>query len=83
MFGGRRMNIALNGELFEKVECLKYSGLKITVYRGIEAEVKSRNNYVGKVLGGMKKVFSCRVMGMHIKGMLCEGVTVPTALCRM
>ena len=29
--GGRRMNVALNGEPLEKVECFKYFGSKITV----------------------------------------------------
>ena len=33
---GRKMNIALNGELLEEIECFKYLGSKITVDGGIE-----------------------------------------------
>ena len=29
--GGRRMNVALNVELFEEVKCFEYFGFKITV----------------------------------------------------
>ena len=71
---------ALNGALLEEVECFKYLGSKITVDEGIETEVKSRMNDIGKVLGEMKKVFSCRAMGMNVKRRLYEGVAVPTVL---
>ena len=36
---GGRMNVALNGERLNEVECLKYLGSKITVDRGMETEV--------------------------------------------
>ena len=42
--------------------------------------MKSKIIDVRKVLGGMKTVFSCRVMGMNVKSRLYEGVAVPTAL---
>ena len=42
--GGRRMNVALNGELLEEVECFEHIRSKITVDGGIETEVKSRIN---------------------------------------
>ena len=42
--------------------------------------MKSTINDVGKVLGRLKKVFSCRAMGMNVKRRLYEGVAVPTAL---
>ena len=42
--------------------------------------MKSRINDVGMVLGGVKNLFSCRVMGMHVKIKLYEGVAVPTTL---
>ena len=77
--GGRRMNVALSGKLFEEVECFKYYGPKNIVDGGIETEVKPRINDVRKVLGGMKMVFSCRAMGMNVKRRL-YGVTVPTAV---
>ena len=47
----------------------------------VEAELKyGRINNGGKVMGGMKKVFSCRAMGMNVKRKLYEGVVVLTAL---
>lgn len=48
----------------------------------IESEVKSRVNEVQKVLGGMKKMFSYRSLGMDVKRRLYEGIAVPTALYR-
>ena len=42
-----------------------------------ERQVKSRINDVGKVLGGMIKIFSC--MGMNVQR-LYKGVAVPTTL---
>ena len=57
------------------MECLKYSGSKITVGGGINTEVKSRINDIGNVLGGVKKMFSCRAMGINVKR-LNEGVAV-------
>ena len=52
--GGRRMIVAVNGELLEEVEFFKYLGSKITVDGNIETEVKSRVTDVGKVLGKIK-----------------------------
>ena len=48
------------------MECFKYLGFKITVYGGVETEVKFRINDLGKVLGGMK-VFSIRGMKINVK----------------
>ena len=58
---------------------MQYLGLNITVDRGIETTLKCRITDVEKVLGGMEKVFSCRVIGMNVKKRLYEGVAVPTA----
>ncbi len=41
---------------------------------------KFRMNEVGKVCGGMKRVFKCKSLGMSAKRRLYEGVVVPTAL---
>ena len=57
------MNVALNDELLEEKECFKYFKSKITVDVGMETEMKSRINDMGKVLGRMKKVFDCRMIG--------------------
>ncbi len=53
---GRRMNVALDGEVLEKVECFKHLGSHVDVDGGIEGEVKLRENEVGKVCGGMKSI---------------------------
>ena len=47
---------------------------KITVDVGIEIEVKYGINDVGKVLRGIKKVFSCRAMGMNVKRRLSNAL---------
>ena len=52
----------------------------ITIAGVIETDVKSRINNIGKVLGGMKNVFSCRAMGMNVERRLYEGVAVSIAL---
>ncbi len=46
---GRRMNVALNGEVLEEVDCFMYLGSHVAVDEGIEGEVKFRINVVGKV----------------------------------
>ncbi len=53
---GRRMNVTLDGEVLEEVECFKYLGAHVAVDGGIEGEVKFRMNEIGKVCGGMKSV---------------------------
>ncbi len=55
MVDGRRMNVALNGEVLEEVECFKYLGSHVDVNGGIEGEVTFRLNEVGKVCGGNEK----------------------------
>ncbi len=42
MIDGRRMNVALNGELLEEVECFKYLGSHVAVDGEMEGEVKFR-----------------------------------------
>ncbi|KAK3869735.1 hypothetical protein Pcinc_024963 [Petrolisthes cinctipes] len=76
----RRMNIMLDGEVLEEVECFKYLGSKVTVDSKIETELKSRVNEVGKVLGGMNRMFGCKSLRMDVKRKLYEGIAVPTAL---
>ncbi len=46
---GRGMNVALNGEVLEEVECFKYLGSHVD---------KNRMNEVRKVCGRMKRVFT-------------------------
>ncbi|KAK7882210.1 hypothetical protein WMY93_028384 [Mugilogobius chulae] len=75
-----RVNVALNGELLEEVECFQYLGSHVSVDGGIEGEVEFRMNEVRKIWGGMKRVFECRSLGMDAKRRLYEGVVVPAAL---
>ncbi len=77
---GRRIIVILDGEMLEEVECFKYLGSHVAVDGGIQGEVKFRMNEVGKVCGGMKRVFKCKLLGMSAKRRLYEGVVVPTAL---
>ncbi len=77
---GRKMNVALNGEVLEGVERFKYLESHVEVNGRIEAEVKFRMNKVGKVCGGMKRVSKCKSLGMSAKRRLYEGAVVPTAL---
>ena len=73
-FCNRRMNVALNGDLLKKLECFKYLWSKIIVDGVIKTEVKVMISVLGKVLGGMKKVFmfSCRAMGIKIENVVCK-----------
>ncbi len=48
---GRRMNVALNGEVLKEVECFKYLESHVDVNGEIEGQVKFRMNEVGKVRG--------------------------------
>lgn len=51
----RRLNVSLNGNLLEKIECLSVLRLHIAVDGGIHGgEVKFRMNNVEKVYGGSK-----------------------------
>ncbi len=76
LVGGRRMNVALNGDVLEEVECFKYLGSRVAVGGGIEGKVKFRMNDVGKVCGGMKRVFKCKSLGMSAKRRLYESTVL-------
>lgn len=55
MMDDKKMNLTINGKLFEEVNCFKYLKSYIAVDRGTD-EVKHRMN-IAKVCGGMKNVF--------------------------
>ena len=42
--------------------------------------MKSRISNVGKLSRGMKKIFGCRAMGMHVKRRLYGVAAMPTLL---
>ena len=78
--GVGRLNVRLNGEMLEEVDSFKYLGSLIEADGGVIMEVKQRVNEAGRVLGGMKRVWNSRYLGMKAKRLLYEGVVVPTAL---
>ncbi len=67
-------------KMVKEVECFRYLGSHVAVDGGIEGEVKFRMNEVGKVCGGMKRVFKCRSLGISATRILYEGVVVPVSL---
>ena len=77
---GGDLDIRLNGEQLEKVDCFKYLGSTVASDGKIEPEVKVRVNEAGKVLGGMRKILKSRSLQMNVKRKLYEGIVVPTAL---
>ena len=48
---GARLNVKLNGEELEEVDCFKYLGSTISREGGEETEIKARVTAAGKVLG--------------------------------
>ncbi len=52
---GRRMDVALDGEVLEEAECFKYLGSHVAVDGGIEGEAMFRMSEAGKMCRGMKK----------------------------
>ena len=74
------LNIELNGEGLEKVECFQYLGSQISESGSMKEDVRHRVNEACKVWGGMKAVFKVRQLGMNVKRRLYEGVIVPMAL---
>ena len=75
-----RMNVRLNGEALEEVECFEYLGACVAANGGIEAEVRHRVTKGYQAFGAMKTVLNNRGLGMSAKRRLYEGVIVPTVL---
>ena len=57
----RMMNVALNGEFLNEVKYSEYLTAHIAIDGEINEEVKFRRNEVGKMCGGTKKVFKCKL----------------------
>ena len=49
MVDGRRMNVVLNDDFLEEVDCFNYLWSHVAVGGGIDVEVESRMNDIGKV----------------------------------
>ncbi len=80
MVDARRINVVLNGKLVKEVECFKYLGLHVAVDGGIYVEVRFRLNKIRKMCGGMKRVFTCKSVGMNAKRRFYEVLGLPIAL---
>ena len=75
-----RMNVRLNGDQLEEVECFKYLGSQVAADGGCVSDVVHRMNEGFKAWGAMKSVLCNRELGIKAKKCLYEGVIVPTAL---
>ena len=74
------LRVNLGGERLEEVGSFRYLGSQVTRSGEIGEEVRYRVGEAGKVMGGMKKVWKNRDLGMGVKRRLYESVVVPTAL---
>ena len=59
-----RMNIVLEREKLEKVDCFKYHGSTISCDGKIEKEDMSSVNEVAKVHGGLNELLKCKMQRM-------------------
>ena len=74
------MNVILNGEPLEEVDCYKYLGSQVAADAGCERYVVPRMNEGYRAWGALKSVLSNRGLGIKAKKSLYERVIVPTAL---
>ena len=58
------MNLILNGEPLEDVDCVKYLGLQVAADGGCESNVVHRMNEGYSAWGALKSVLSNRRLGM-------------------
>ena len=70
------MNVRLNGDQLEEVECFKYLGSQVAADGGCESDVGHRINEGFKAWGAMKSVLCNRGLGIKAKKCLNEGVIV-------
>ena len=77
---GGRMQVILNGEPLEEVDCFKYLGSQVAADGGCELDVVHRMNERYRAWGVLKSVLSNRGQGLKAKKCLYERVIVPTAL---
>ena len=62
-----RMNVRLNGDQLEEVECFKYLGPQVAADGGCESNVVHRMNEGFKAWGAMKSVLCNRGLGIKTK----------------
>ena len=64
---GDRMQVILNDEPLEEVDCFKYLGSQVTANGGCERDVVHRMNEAYRAWGGLKSVLSNRGLGIKAK----------------
>ena len=74
-----QMNVKLNGEPLDEVDCVKYLGSQVAADGGCEWDVVHRMNYLYKAWLTLKNVNNRR-LGINGKECLHDGVIVPTVL---
>ena len=74
------MQVILNGEPLEEVNCFKYLGSQVAADGGCERDVVHRMNEGYRAWGALKSVLNNRRLGINAKKCIYEGVIVPTAL---
>ena len=75
---GKRINVALDGEVLGEVDQFKYLGSIISANGGVEADVSHRVNEGCKILGARNGIIKNRGLGMNVKRALYEKAIVPT-----
>ena len=76
---GDRMQVILNGEPLEEVDCFMYLWPQVAANGGCERDVTHRMNVGYRAWGALKSVMSNKRLGIKAKKCLYEGVIVPTA----
>ena len=80
-YGNRdRINVILNGEQLDEVDCFKYWGSHVAADGGCQREVVHITNGWYRAWGALKSLLSNRGLGIKGKKCLYEGKIVPTAL---
>ena len=74
------MQVILNGEPLEEVDCFKYLGSRVAADGGLEKVMVHRMNEGYRTWGVLKSVLSNRGLVIKAKKCLYDGVIVPTAL---
>ena len=76
---GSQMNVILNGEPLEEVDCFTYLGSHVVADGGCKKDVVHRMNEGYRAWGALKSFLSNRGLGINAKKCLYEGVIVPSA----
>ena len=76
------MNVILNCEPLEEIDCFRYPGSQVAANGGCERDVVHRMNERYRAGGALKSVLSNRGLGIKAKKCQYEGVIVPNVVVR-